>query len=87
MTQCDRVLAALTRVGDHGVTQVDFIRFPTIDGGPPILRIAARVKDLRDAGFEIITKGERDGCAIYKLAPKPETLFETPVRNEMWEAA
>lgn len=69
MTQTSRLLAALTRAGDRGVTSVDFIRTPTIDGGPPILRLAARVKELRDEGFNVVTDGERDSVAVYKLEP------------------
>lgn len=75
MTQTDRVLAALSRAGARGITAVDFIRFPTIDGGPPILRVAARIKELRDQGFEIETDGERDSCAVYKLVLS-DRLFE-----------
>jgi hypothetical protein len=67
MTQSDRVLAALSRAGARGITSVDFIRHPTVDGGPPILRVAARIRDLRDQGIEIETDGERDGVAVYKL--------------------
>lgn len=67
MTQADRVLAALTRAGSHGITQTDFIRYPTLDGGPPITRLAARIEELRDSGF-VITSGERrDRCVIYRI--------------------
>ena len=67
MTQTDRVLAALTRAGAHGITQVDFLRFPTIDGGPPITRVAARVEELRDAGFKILSGERRDKCVVYRI--------------------
>ncbi|HTE60086.1 MAG TPA: hypothetical protein VK631_07015 [Solirubrobacteraceae bacterium] len=67
MTQTDRVLAALSRAGARGITAVDFAAPDVCDGGKPIMRVAARVKDLRDAGFEIETGGERDSCAVYKL--------------------
>ena len=49
MTQTERVLAALEHAGQGGLTQVDFLRFPTFDGGPPITRLAARIEELRDA--------------------------------------
>jgi hypothetical protein len=67
MTQQDRVLAALTRAGARGVTQVDFLLPNVIDGGAPITRVAARVNELRNDGFQIQTDGERDSCAVYKL--------------------
>lgn len=67
MTQTDRVLAALTRAGARGITQVDFIRFPTIDGGPPITRVAARIEELRDSGFKILSGERRDRCVVYRL--------------------
>jgi hypothetical protein len=89
VTQADRLLTALTRAGAKGITSVDFIRYPTIDGGPPILRIAARVKDLRNEGFNIITEGERDGVAVYKLEQHSGQLFALPerLRNSMWDDA
>lgn len=73
MRQRDRVLRALQRY-PGGLTQVDFLLPNVIDGGRPITRLAARVKDLRDDGHRIDVDGERYGCAVYKLpqaAPVP----------------
>lgn len=67
MTQTDRVLAALTRAGARGLTQADFLMFPTIDGGPPITRLAARVEELRDEGFRVVSGERRDKCVVYRL--------------------
>lgn len=79
MTQVDRVLAALSRAGARGITAVDFAAPNVCDGGKPIMRVAARVKELRDAGFQIETDGERDSCAIYRLV-LPDRLFETSLQ-------
>jgi hypothetical protein len=67
-TQNDRLLLALERDRRRGITQVDFLLPDVIDGGAPITRVAARVKDLRDLGHRIETRGERDSCAVYVLA-------------------
>lgn len=67
MSQRDRVLAALRNSGLRGITQVDFLRFPTIDGGAPITRVAARVQELRGAGHKISSSDTRDKCAVYRL--------------------
>lgn len=63
-TEKERVLRAL-RLGP--VKQADFLH-PTCDGGAPFLRVAARIYDLRKAGYEIppSTKAD-DGTAIYRL--------------------
>jgi hypothetical protein len=71
LTQRDRVLQALQRVGSHGLTQVDFQPPSVIDGGAPITRVAARIEELRDAGHRIDSTGRRDKCVIYVLRDKP----------------
>lgn len=99
MTQAARVLAALRKHG-RGITQVDFLT-PTVDGGAPITRVAARVLELKQDGHHIVKDGERDSCAIYKLEydaetpievdPEPSGLFEPRPRlaifDDEWEAA
>ena len=63
--QCARVLAALRR-GPVGT--IDGIRAELGDGGPPILRLAARAYDLRKAGYAIErTLNGAGGTAIYTL--------------------
>ena len=74
MTQPERVLRLLKQAGDHGLTQVD-LNLPTVDGGPPITRLAARIHDLKNAGVPIEKAGTRQKCDIYRLAP-PSTLFD-----------
>jgi hypothetical protein len=78
MKQAQRVLRALRRHPD-GVTQVDFLLPNVIDGGHPITRLAARIRDLRDQGETIIVDGERYGCAVYKLPPKQPVELPPPV--------
>lgn len=67
MSQADRILAALARAGTHGITRVDFTRYPTLDGGPPILNLPARILELKQAGFNIVDDGRRDKCTVYVL--------------------
>lgn len=76
MRQRDRVLRALKRHPD-GVCQVDFLLPNVIDGGAPITRLAARVKDLREDGHEIEVNGEKYGCALYRL-PQPKPIPVPP---------
>lgn len=71
------MLAALERAGERGITQVDFLG-PTIDGGKPITRVAARVKDLKDAGHSIVVDGERNSCVVYKLAAAATPVAASP---------
>lgn len=79
MTQRDRILTALQTAGARGITQVDFLRFPTVDGGPPITRVAARVEELRKQGHDISSSGTRDRCAIYRLRV---VASDEPVRDQ-----
>jgi hypothetical protein len=67
MSQQDRVLAALSRAGARGITQVDFLLPDVIDGGPPITRLPARIKELRDAGLPVRNGGIRDKCRVFRL--------------------
>lgn len=67
MNQKARVLAALRRAGQGGITAVSFLGPFTVDGGPPITRLAARIGELRDEGHEITQSGWRDKCAVYVL--------------------
>lgn len=64
MTQKERVLAALRR---GAVCQVDFLAPNVIDGHPPITRLAARISDLREDGWDIREAGRRYGCSLYAL--------------------
>lgn len=66
MTQTDRIAAAL-KAHPNGVTQADWTGPHTIDNGPPILRLAARILELKTRGFPIEIVGTRDRCAVYQL--------------------
>lgn len=87
MTQTERVLAAL-RIHLGGITQVDFLRVPTIDGGSPITRLAARILELRDDGHPILDAGTRDGCKLYRLGQPAADgqLFTVPAVNHIYSA-
>lgn len=91
VSQTERVLDALRKAGPRGITAVDFALPDVIDGGPPIMRVAARVMDLRRQGHTIIASGRRQKCQAYELVvPAPpadlayaaaaETAFEAPAR-------
>jgi hypothetical protein len=68
MSQTQRVLAALRHRGAHGITAADFAAGRVIDGQKPIMRVAARILELRQAGHRIDVIGERDGgCYVYRL--------------------
>ena len=78
-----RVLAALRIRGAHGITAADFAAGRVIDGHKPIMRVAARILELRQDGHRIVVEGERDGgCYVYRLledaqdtpAPRPNPM-------------
>jgi hypothetical protein len=56
------------RLRTHGrVSPVDFLLPNVCDGGLPILRVAPRVMELRDAGYAIETSTASNGTAVYEL--------------------
>lgn len=75
------------------VCPTDWNGFHAIDGGKPILRVAARIKDLKDDGYPVERVGTRSKCAVYAKTgvsgaastphpipgaiPKPEAAPET----------
>lgn len=68
MTQTTRVLAALRSRGANGITAADFAAGRVVDGQKPIMRVAARILELRRQGHQIDVVGERDGgCSVYRL--------------------
>jgi hypothetical protein len=67
-TQCERVDVLLRRAGRHGVTQLD--ADSPFDGGPPIRRLASRIRDLRERGYVIESTGRRNKLAVYILVSK-----------------
>jgi hypothetical protein len=101
VTQATRVLAALGRAGDRGVTQGDWLVPGGADGAGRITRVAARVEELRSEGLAIAKVGRRDGFAVYRLVLAASTqrgqkrveesgqLFDLPAQkseNGMWAA-
>lgn len=63
MTDLDRLRAHLEAGKD--ICPTDWNNFHTPDGGKPIMRIAARIKDLRDEGYPVERTGTRNRCAVY----------------------
>ena len=76
MTQCERVLKASR--GLRGVTQGDFAGPYTVDGGPTISRVAARIQDLKDQGHTFDVIGERNGFRVYRLHGDVERSISPP---------
>jgi len=80
MTQKQRVLRSLQASGVRGVTQADWTGCyrQTPDGGPPILRLPARIMELRQDGVLIVNGPTRDSCRVYHLEPIRSELFPKP---------
>lgn len=71
MSQTKRIRHALERAGRRGISPTDFTSYPAIDGGPPILRLAARILDLRREGLSIEASKDPSGTARYVLVSEP----------------
>lgn len=67
-SQTTRVLDALRYRGGRGITAADFALPDVIDGGQPIMRLAARVHELRSQGYRINDGGRKGPLEIYVLA-------------------
>ncbi len=52
-SQNARVLRALQNRGKRGITQLDFVPPLVVDGGTPVLRLPARINELRRRGHAI----------------------------------
>jgi hypothetical protein len=75
-SQADRVLMSIVQAGSQGVTQGQWLQTGGIDGLGRITRVAARVRELREDGLNVVTDGERDGFVIYKLRAAPKRVVE-----------
>lgn len=70
MTQTARVIKAARSF--RGVSQVDFLGPDTVDGGPPITRLAARLWDAEQQGYSFECIGWRDKCKCWRLIGEPD---------------
>jgi hypothetical protein len=86
MTQKQRVMAALEKAGAAGISPEDFLLPNVIDGGKPILRLPARINDLRNDGLSIDTEHTRT-TAIYTLRGSVEAASSTRVERVSWETS
>jgi len=88
VTAKQRILSRLQ--AGYDVSPVDY-QAPTIDGGKPILRVAARILDLRREGHAIEVVGTRNHCAVYRLASAtldlPGDVALEDDGQTRWEAA
>lgn len=69
-TQADRIRQVLN-ADPNGFAATDFLAPNVRDGGKPIIRAAARVYELRQAGLDIEETRERNGVARYRLKTTP----------------
>lgn len=71
MTQRARILRALKT----GPVRATAFSLPNVvDDGPPIFRVAARIQELRDAGYQIETTRFPVGAAVYELISEPNLV-------------
>ena len=75
-TQRQRVGDALRKHRRRGVSQLDFDGYPTIDGLPPIRRLASRIDELRQAGWRIDSGTRRNRMSVYISLGEPEPIAE-----------
>ena len=66
MTQNERVLKLLRARAGEGVNTTDLMA-PDADGGKPILRLAARIDDLRRRGHGFEVRRRSNGTTTYVL--------------------
>jgi hypothetical protein len=71
MSQNARVLQLLQARGEDGIRPTDFLAPSVVDGGKPILRLPARIDELRKEGVGITTVSVRP-VAHYRLTSLPE---------------
>lgn len=69
MGQRERIEKVLRERGYVAAT--DFMAPNVIDGGKPITRVAARMLELRAAGYELERERAKNGTAIYRLIKAP----------------
>ena len=84
-SQQTRVLRSLRAAGPRGITRVDWTgAHGTPDGREPILNLAARILELKNAGYVIEErKGERrDRCKAYVLSREPVRVVDRRVPDD-----
>lgn len=79
ITDTDRVRDRLVLVGR--VEPADFLLPDVCDGGKPITRLAARIGELKQEGFPVVTMRKRP-TAIYEHRPHP--LVTVPENEPDW---
>lgn len=76
MTQLARIIRASRSF--RGTCQADWISETTPDSGPRITRVAARIRDARDLGYEFEQLHDRNGTRVYRLVSEPDLTDLTP---------
>lgn len=70
MSQLERIIQAARAY--NGTCQADWLCEVTPDEGPRITRVAARIRDARDLGYEFEQLHDRNGTRVYRLVSRPE---------------
>lgn len=78
MSQSTRVLKALRAAGPSGVDTTAFLAPSVIDGGKPVLRLAARIRDLRDQGHRITSRRLMNNTVRYFLVESCSSVPASP---------
>lgn len=71
----------------RGLNSAEMVRHPTPDGGKPVLRLAARIRDLRDQGYQFTSKRHSNNTVSYFYAGEVERAAEAPVAASVPPAA
>ena len=94
LTQQQRVLRLALSRGEQGITAADFMLPNVPDGGAPITRLAARIRDLTNDGIRFTDGGRRQSLKVYVLdrasladASKPATAPAAPLLSPVAGAA
>ena len=77
VTQNDRVLKLLRAREGEGINTTDLMA-PAADGGKPILRLAARIDDLRKRGHGFEVRRRSNGTVTYVLLHDAERGSRSP---------
>lgn len=78
--QQQSTVEALHFAGPEGVDRRQVENYPTLHGGPLILRLAARIGELEEMGYGIVHCSERrNGCMVYRLVHDPDAPVAEPV--------
>lgn len=86
MTDLDRIRRHLLAGNTVCVLDWDGSR-EVVDGGKPIKRVAARIRDLREEGLRIVNGPLRNKCATYTLAAHAQRYVGVEIHIDLTDPA